>query len=137
MITHEDFLNEIAKLGETESIMQYESSESISESSLQHEEDYTSQHDESTESISAPSLRRSSTPFSIFSETSTIPGIGMVSGRAIKALGQSTINLVENQAIRFRLRKIRSTVDQDGRRFKRMPWTLQADIIEELIELSR
>jgi hypothetical protein len=61
----------------------------------------------------------------------------MLGGRAIKALGQTTINLIENQAIRLRLRNIRSLLGQDDCEFNRLLLRDQADIIDELEELSR
>lgn len=70
-----------------------------------------------------------------FSETSTIRGIGMLSGRAIKVIGQTTINLVENQAMRRRLRKIHSLLDQDGQGFASLPLKDQEDVVAELDEL--
>jgi hypothetical protein len=67
--------------------------------------------------------------------TSTIIGIGMVSGRAIKSLGQGALDLVENQVIRRRLRSIRLLLAKEDA-FARMKVTDQSDLSEELIELS-
>jgi hypothetical protein len=59
----------------------------------------------------------------------------MLGGRAIKALGQTTLDLVESQAIRIRLRTIRILLGQDGRAFASLPIRDQANIVDELDEL--
>jgi hypothetical protein len=61
----------------------------------------------------------------------------MLGGRAIKALGQTTINLVENQAIGLRLRKIRSLLDHNAWKFNRLSVGDRAEIMDDLRELCQ
>ena len=75
------------------------------------------------------------TTASSFSGTSTVPGIGMVSGQLIKRLGQVTISVAANTRIRLRLHNIRNTVRKKSQDY----WTLSnlevQHIIEDLYEL--
>ena len=75
------------------------------------------------------------TSASLLSGTSTVPGIGMVSGQLIKRLGQATISAAANTRIHLWLLSIRNTIGTKSQDY----WTLSnlevQHIIEDLCEL--
>lgn len=80
----------------------------------------------------------STSTFSSFSTSSTIPGVGMISGRAIKRVGGAIVQLAEEAVIWRRLRFIRRQFDDEISRRKLLsdPKTLY-NVVADIVELLK
>ena len=77
--------------------------------------------------------------FSTATSSSTTLGIGMISGRLVKALGERSLAVIENVVIRRRLAAIKNTINIDSK--SALCWTEPSQerqaIVDDLRELLR